>query len=663
MKVRGVYILAAIVIIALSHACATSRKLENIRANTMQALLVLPNDKEREFKEIKAAKKDTLEIVDFEGNKMFVMKVIQDENGENVATEQLEAAVVVARFRNIAERHGKVDLEFQVIVPDNMMDSKWQLRFDPDMYILGDTIRLDPVIITGQDYRKTQLRGYQRYDRFIKSIITDSTAFINKGALEIFLQRNIPQIYKFKNDSSFVSEEEFATVFGVSERTAIEHYTWKLRKNMNEQKKRRKSEMFHRFVKVPIVTQGIRLDTVIHTDCGNFVYNYVQTINTRPKLKKVDIVLSGEIYDADQKLYDVPETEPLTMYISSVSAFVDDTEKYMTKVIERKAEANTECHIEFPVGKSDIDEKLSDNATEIGRIKNNLRDLLGNVVFDLDSLTIEAYASPEGSQKANEALSTKRAQSTSKYFQNFVKHVQDSLAMDEGFSVIFDGENETIDKKKEKKAQIQFKSRSGGENWELFDKLVQNDQELDDDTRENYFRHRNNISDVDTRERSMMKENYYRRFREKYYPRLRVVKFNFYLHRKNMVKDTVHTTELDTAYMNALQMLKDHDYEAALRTLRYYGDLNAAVAYLALDRNTSAKLILETCERSAKVNYMLAIVYSREGDDQKAVQCYLHSCKQNPSYVNRGNLDPEISILIKRYGLNNQDDDEFDYPF
>ena len=71
-----------------------------------------------------------------------------------VATDVIEAATVTARFRNIAERHGKVDLAFQVIVPESMRDSKWQLRFYPDMFILGDSIRLDPVVITGEAYRK-----------------------------------------------------------------------------------------------------------------------------------------------------------------------------------------------------------------------------------------------------------------------------------------------------------------------------------------------------------------------------------------------------------------------------------------------------------------------------------------------------------------------------
>ena len=37
----------------------------------------------------------------------------------------------------------------------------------------------------------------------------------------------------------------------------------------------------------------------------------------------------------------------------------------------------------------------------------------------------------------------------------------------------------------------------------------------------------------------------------------------------------------------------------------------------------------------------------------------MKSVKQNPSYVYRGNLDPEISVLIKRYGLNQEEEEDF----
>jgi hypothetical protein len=80
-----------------------------------------------------------------------------------------------------------------------------------------------------------------------------------------------------------------------------------------------------------------------------------------------------------------------------------------------------------------------------------------------------------------------------------------------------------------------------------------------------------------------------------------------------------------------------------------------------MDYNASAMRILESLERTAQVNYMLAVLYSRRGDEQKAVECYVRSCSQDPTYIHRGNLDPEISVLIRIYGLNVQAEDEFEY--
>ena len=156
----------------------------------------------------------------------------------------------------------------------------------------------------------------------------------------------------------------------------------------------------------------------------------------------------------------------------------------------------------------------------------------------------------------------------------------------------------------------------------------------------------------------MREEPWYGYVAETHYPRLRTVRFTFALHRKGMVKDTVHTTELDTVYMKGVQAIRDHDYQAALAFLAPYHEYNTAVAYVALDRNASAFEILDPMPRTPRVNYLLALIYARKGDDQNAVQHYLNACRQERSYVSRGNLDPEISALIKKYALNREAEDD-----
>lgn len=641
------YIFLAGAVSLLIAGCASQRKMKSLQEGIVRPSLTLARQQDYipDIRKDMTAQRDTFVVRDGD-REVLIMKAVRDEDGEMVAHDEIDAAVVTARFRNVAERNGRVDIEFQVIVPESMQDSRWQLRFRPQMHVLEDTLDLDPVIITGSDYRKAQLRGYQQYERFLSTIVTDPDEFVNWWLLELFIERNIPALYAFKTDSTYVSDEQFASVYGVTEREAIEHYTDDLAKKANSKRLSRKEKMYRKYVKVPIETEGLRLDTVIQNGNGDFIYRYVQPIRTRPRLRKVDVVLSGDIYEEDRKIYDIPESNPLTFYISSLSAFVDNREKYLTKVIERRVEENTACYIEFASASFAVDETMGNNPGEIGRIKYNLISLIHNEKFDLDSIVITSSASPEGSVKYNDWLSKRRSEGISDYFSSWIGHYQDSLERDRGFAVDEDGEIIT-----QKKSEIPMLGRSSGENWRMLNRLVEKDTILTDAQKQSYLR-LSSHPDLDKRERMMQSEDYYRHLRESLYPRLRTVRFDFHLHRKGMIKDTIHTTVLDSVYMNGVQAIRDRNYEVALTLLRPYNDYNTAIAYLCMDYNASAMQILEGLDRSAQVNYMLAVLYSRRGEEQKAVECYVRSCSQDPGYIHRGNLDPEIAVLIRRYGLN-----------
>ncbi len=649
-------VLAASAIAAAS--CSTQKKLQNLRKGASQVQLTLGNQPDYlpQVNDESNVTKDTLKVKDEDGRELLIMKAVKDEEtGEMVANEELVAAKVTARFRNIAERHGKVDLAFQVIVPPSMRDSRWQLRFYPDMFVMEDSIRLDPVIITGAAYRKAQLRGYEMYDKFLSKIVADSTKFINIRQLEIFLRRYIPQVFAFKTDSSYVSEQEFYSAYGVSERQAVDHYTDKFAKHRNDRRKARKGKMYRKYVKSPIITEGIRLDTVIRSDNGDFIYNYVQTINTRPKLRRVDILLSGEIFEQEKKLYSIPRSEPLTFYISSISAFVDNTERYLTRVIERRALANTESRIDFELGKSQIKPEYGRNPEEIAMTERTLSALVENSIFDLDSIIISATASPEGSYSTNARLAQRRSESVSAWFGNYIRAYRDSVTRARG--VFAELGSDSFSDSSDSFSKIVFTPRCIPENWEDLRTLVSSDVVMNDRQKEEFQRICDETADPDRRELLLKKCTFYEYMKETLYPKLRTVKFNFYLHRKGMVKDTVHTTVIDSVYMEGVQALRDMDYAAAFSRLMKYKDFNAAVACIGMDRNATAMDILNTLPPTDKVNYLLAILYSRTGDPGKAVDHYLKACRQNPSFVFRGNLDPEIYVLIKTYGLNSQEDD------
>ena len=663
-------LLIMVIVLLCAQSCAGPSKLQQIQTERLQASIGLVEDASTSLSMTKGtpvydiARPDTLVVHDDDGREMIIMKAIKDENGEMVATDVINAAVVEARFRNVAERHGKVDIEFQIRVPKEMQDEQWQLRFYPRMHILEDTLHLDQVVITGAKYRKAQLKGYQQYEKYLASIITDTTRFINMRLLELFIQRNIPDLYAFKADSTDVADEHFnaildtkvagsfASEFGVTGRDAIEHYTNTISKRLNARRWEQREKMYRKYVKAPIVHEGLRLDTVITAANGDFIYNYVQTITTRPKLRKVDVVLSGDIFEQDKRLYEIPETEPLTYYISSLSAFVDGTPRYKKQITSRRVQANTACYIDFEQGSAEIDEDMSNNHFEIGRIKQNLASLIENKVFDLDSIIVTASCSPEGSVPFNTKLSQRRSESVSRYFEEYIRAYRDSLREENMVHVYFDGMAEE-DIPGQTGNDVVFISRNNPENWRMLDVLIAQSDSLTADQKREYI-DICEIRDLDAREEMLSRKPYYRFLREVLYPRLRTVKFDFHLHRKGMVKDTIQTTVLDEEYMAGVQAIRDRDYETAIQILRPYKDYNAAVAFCAMDYNASALAILETLPETDQVHYMLAVIYSRQGRDRDAVEHYLKACKLTPSYWHRGNLDPEIAALIKRYNLNRE---------
>ena len=168
------------IFICVCASCSQYRMIELVRSGEVRMTLTVPEEKPDDEK----IEEDS--IVGGVGNVIsgepFLMNAIKDEEtGEMVASDILKASSVTARFRNVAERAGYVTIGFDITVPAGMADSKFQLKLFPEMLMRGDIHRLEPVIITGLKYREGQLKGYERYRRFLASIVTDTTYFIRIG--------------------------------------------------------------------------------------------------------------------------------------------------------------------------------------------------------------------------------------------------------------------------------------------------------------------------------------------------------------------------------------------------------------------------------------------------------------------------------------------------
>ena len=270
----------------------------------------IPEEDPGEAEELIGGREDA--SCDIISDEPFVMNAVWDEeSGEMVATDILNASSVTARFRNVAERAGYVTIGFDVNVPAEMADSKFRLKLYPKMIMQEDTCDLDALMITGAKYREGQLKGYERYRKFLSSIVTDTTDFIRIGQLEVFLKRHFPETYKMKNDSSLVSDPQAETLFGATQEEALRHYTRQIRRRINEKRVARMDEVFRKYVKDPIVREGVRLDTVFSAENGDFVYSYLHTFKVQPFLRKVIVSMSGFLFAEGKQVAQLPKSDDL----------------------------------------------------------------------------------------------------------------------------------------------------------------------------------------------------------------------------------------------------------------------------------------------------------------------------------------------------------------
>ena len=486
-----------------------------------------------------------------------------EKTGEDIVTVALSEVTVVARTKTVPERFGMVNLDFVVTVPKVLIDKRWMIALTPTLEKSGQRVILEDIVINGEIYRFYQEKGEALY-----SVLSD-------------------RYNHFERDTTRI---------------------W---------------DYFYRKYNLQYNIDA-RLDTIIPTGT-NFNYYYSQEIAT-DESKSMDLYLAGNVFALDKSTFNLPQSDTITYFVSSMIQFLDPSERFVHKIIERHAEANFSAHITFPVGRENIDEDLNDNAIEIAKVQDIIKQLTWSSEFMIDSINMTASASPEGEWLLNEALAKRRAVSLKNYF---AKKMDDRVGVD------------TL-----------FNAKWIAEDWKRVYELISQD---------NYLTSKNQILDIisaepdpDKRE-LLIKKKYpaeYAHIKDSIYPRLRTVEFQFNLHRSGMTKDTIHTTEPDTLYARGRELLKSRKYKDALAILIEYNDYNTAIAYMSLGYDKPAYDILLKEQKSANQQYLLAILCSRFGKEEEAVRRFLHACELDNSKVYRGALDPEINRLIRKYNLN-----------
>ena len=374
---------------------------------------------------------------------------------------------------------------------------------------------------------------------------------------------------------------------------------------------------FNRFVKFPY-PEDVRLDSLVESR-STVTYYYSQEVKTDETSKKMLVTLQGQVLAVDDSAYRLPPSDTLSYIVSSMLSFVDTVPRYRIRIVDKYLTVEDRNYIQFFVGDTRVVDTLGDNWRQLDKITGLMRQIVEQQEFWVDTITLTAASSPEGAYAFNDRLSQGRAQALKRYLvRRYGRSIDTMLIV-----------------------------RWVAENWPELTQRIRTDKSIEN--REAILALIASEKNPDRREQAIRlrfpKEYAY--IRSVIYPQLRAVNFRYNLRRKGMVKDTIHTTELDTTYARGVELLQKRKYAKALYILNDYNDRNTVVAHLSLDHNERAMELLAAMPEDAATEYLRAIACSRLGRKEEGRRHFLEACRLDERMEYRGNLDPEIAELLK----------------
>ena len=375
---------------------------------------------------------------------------------------------------------------------------------------------------------------------------------------------------------------------------------------------------FNRFVKFPY-PEDVRLDSLVEGR-STVTYYYSQAVKTDETSKKMLVTLQGQVLAVDDSAYRLPPSDTLSYVVSSMLSFVDTVPRYRIKVIDKFVTVEDRNYIQFFVGDTRVVDTLGDNRRQLDKITGLMRQIVEQQEFYVDTITLTAASSPEGAYAFNDRLSQGRAAALKRYLvRRYGRSIDTMLTV-----------------------------RWVAEDWAELTNRIRTDREIGN--RDAILELIAEEKNPDRREQAIRQRfpKDYAYIRSVIYPQLRAVNFRYNLRRKGMVKDTIHTTELDTTYTRGVELLQKRKYAKALYILNDYNDRNTVVAHLSLDHNEQAMELLATMPKDAVTEYLRAIACSRLGRKAEGRRHFLEACRLDERMEYRGNLDPEIAELLKQ---------------
>ena len=518
----------------------------------------------------------------------YLAEVERDSIGEvTMKGGTVPTVYVVAKSKTVAERNGEIALDFIIGIPATLQNNTWGLSLTPVVENNGTEEALQPLSIRGELFSEVQKRQYWQMNKYLNRILGDTTGLSSTVSLAA-------KYYE-----------------------AYNRYLGNNKKRLAE----KLETTYKETISFPYLSDP-RLDSVLLRK-GELRYYYTQRYRPTKNTHRLHLYFRGYIDAIDRSQYALANSDTLTYTVTSMLSLLDNEPRYMLKVIDKYVEVRDRNYITFPVGRANVIDTMGQNLVQLAKIERLMDTLINQYEFFVDSITIIASSSPDGSMATNNRIAGERARSIKERLVRKFGHEVDTL----------------------------IRTRSIGEDWALLKRLIRHNSDMPNWEQITAMIDQSGNLDVTEPQIRQQFPKDYAYMKEILYPQLRAVDFRYNLRRVDMVKDTVVLTVLDTTYMRGVQQLRDRDYVGALRTLNDYKSQNLAIVLLSLGYDEAALEILKQLpakEKNAKTDYLSAIALSRINRPQEGLECYLKAIQTDPVLKFRGNLDPEIQILYKQ---------------
>lgn len=485
--------------------------------------------------------------------------VSAQSHDEEMLRLDLSPITITAPQKMLPERDGQVQVDFTLAFPRSILFSTSRLILQPEILLEdGTTHSLEPMDIFGERFLMLQDRSYYLYEKFLD----------RKGA--------------------YTEEDE--------------------------------QRIFERFVRFPFLG-GMRLDSLfLSSETMNLSYS--QKISTKgldKSLLRVSLGVEAEAIDGSHAFFPLGDT--LQYRISSLMGLMDLRPRYKMVVRDKFLSEKKSYFLNFKQGSGKIDLRDASNLQASEDMVLALQEALEmEDGLGVDSLEIQAWASPEGRYDRNMELSWKRADALYDFLKGRVPEFTSDLLV-----------------------------RGKGEDLQGFIQGARNRiLDMPEGLRGIL---ESEVLDADDKEQ-LIKKRYpgeWKHLLGEVFPELRRVDLVFHYNRLDQVKDTIHLQEEDTEYMEAIELMRSRRYSDALMVLQNYGDLNTAICQLSmsLDEGALRTLDLPSCKNPGSSNwhYLRAVALSRLGRKSEAREALKNAVLIDDTMALRANLDPEIDDL------------------